>query len=125
VAANYSMQGFSLSVVDGIIELHSDGELGSGSEQAPARAFGTIAENIDSRLILNDVRSAVMTLSDIEWEERMRFIARALQGYRVAYVIRPDQARRAQGFVEAHARLGDTAECFKSKAKARAWLKGE
>lgn len=125
VAANYSMQGFSLSVADGIIELHSDGELGSGSEQAPARAFSTIAEQIDSRLILNDVRSAVLTLSEMEWAERMRFVARTFQGYRVAYVIRPDQAERAGGFVEAHARLGDTAACFRSKARARAWLKEE
>ena len=125
MGTNYSMQGFSLSVVDGIIELHTDGEQDSGSEQAPIRAFSTLAENITSRLILNDVRSAVMSLSDIEWEERMRFIARALQGYRVAYVIRPDQERTTRGFIEAHARLGDTAEYFKSKAKARAWLKGE
>ena len=125
MAANYSMQGFSLSVVDGIIELHSDGELGSGSEQAPARAFSTIADNIRSRLLLNDVRSAVMTLSEMEWQERMRFTARTFQGYKIAYVVRPDQADRAQGFVEAHARLGDTAACFKSKASARAWLKGE
>jgi len=125
VAANYSMEGFSLSVVDGIIELYSDGELGSGSEQAPARAFSTIADNIRSRLLLNDVRSAVMTLSEMEWQERMRFVARTFQGYKIAYVIRPDQADRAQGFVEAHARLGDTAACFKSKASARAWLKGE
>lgn len=124
MAANYSMQGFSLSVVDGIIELYSDGELGRGSEQAPARAFGTFADHIESRLILHDVRSAVLSLSEMEWEERMRFIARTCQGYRIAYVIRPDQAERAQGFVEAHARLGDTAACFKSKASARAWLKG-
>ena len=59
VTASYSMEGFSLTLNDGIIELYTDGERGRGSEHAPARAFATLTSRIDSRLILNDVRSAV------------------------------------------------------------------
>ena len=121
---NYSMNGFSLTLVDGVIELYADGEQGRGDEVAPARAFSALSPRIESRLILNDVRSAVFSLSDLEWEERMRFVARSFQGYRMAYVIRPDQTETAEKFVAAHARLGDEAACFRSKAKARAWLKG-
>ena len=125
VTANYSMEGFSLTLNDGIIELYTDGERGRGSEQAPARVFTTLTSRIDSRLILNDVRSAVFSLSSFEWEERMRFIARTQRGYQTAYVVRPDQAETVQKFVEAHERLGDAAAWFTSKAAARAWLKGQ
>jgi len=125
VTASYSMEGFSLTLNDGVIELHTDGDLGQGSEQAHARAFATLASRLHSRLILNDVRSAVFSLSSFEWEERMRFIARELKGYQTAYVVRPDQVKGVEKFVAAHERLGDTAAWFTSKAAARAWLKGQ
>lgn len=121
---NYSMQGFSLSLVDGVIELHADGEHDGDFARGQARAFKTIAGALDSRLILNDVRRGRYALSRREWEDRMRFVARTVQGYRIAYVIRPEQAQVIDGFIEAHARLGDEAAAFRSKAEARAWLRG-
>jgi hypothetical protein len=121
----YSMEGFTLRLVDGIIELHTDGEQGPGTEDAHARAFSAIADKLHSRLVMYDIRSASFVLSDIERAERTRFVARIATGYRIAYVVRPDQMEAAEEFVTAHRRLGDAAACFTSKSKARDWLKAD
>lgn len=122
--ANYSIDGFSLRLADGIIELRAEGDHGTGSSAArePANAFTAIAPHLASRNVLYDVRNARYDFSDLEWEELLRHTARILKGYRTAYVVRSDQVPTANRLLAAHARLGDEAACFRTTAEARDWL---
>jgi len=122
MSSNYSMEGFDLQFNDGVIELRAQGERKAGSEHAPASAFASIAKQLDSNLILYDVRDADYRLSPMEWEERARFVARVFKGYRVAYIIRAEQHEAANLACEAHARNGDEARVYTSRDTARDWL---
>ena len=118
----YSMQGFELRLVGGVIELRAQGERTVGDELAPARVFSSMARHLSSRLILYDIRDADYRLDARQWEERFRFVARLFKGYRIAYVTRADQAETARQSRRAHARNGDKADVFNSRDKAHAWL---
>lgn len=120
--SSFSMQGFDLHLRNGVIELRAQGERMAGDERAPAAAFTSIAAKLDSRLILYDVRDANYRLSELEWDERLRFVARLFSGYRTAYIIRADQKTAASRACKAHARNGDKAKAFSSKGTARDWL---
>lgn len=122
MTSSYSMEGLDLRLKDGVIELRTQGVRLAGAEQTPAHIFSRIAKQIDSTLILYDVRDATYELSELEIEERYRFVARIFKGYRIAYVIRREQSALAQKACDAHARLGDAASCFTSLNAARRWL---
>lgn len=124
MTANYSIDGFSLRLADGIIELRADGDhhSGAGAAREPEKAFASIAPHLASRSVLYDVRNARYEFSELEWEEVLRRAARILHGYRTAYVVRSDQVPTAQRMIAAHARLGDEAACFRTTAEARDWL---
>ena len=123
MTSSYSMEGMDLRLKDGVIELRTQGVRVAGAEKTPAHIFSRIANQIDSSLILYDLRDATYDLSELELEERYRFVARIFKGYRVAYVIHKDQTALAQKACEAHARLGDAASHFTSLGAARRWLK--
>ncbi len=118
------MQGFDLKLLKGVIELRAQGNRKAGTEHGPARAFASIAATIDSKLILYDVRDANYQLSELQMEERARFIARLFNGYRIAYVLRVEQLEFGRLICRAHHRNGDQAKTFSSKSAATGWLTG-
>ena len=119
---SYSMQGFDLTVGNNLIEMRAQGDRASGAEISPARIFASISAKVTTQLILYDIRDSDYQLTELEWEERGRFVARLFKGFQIAYVIRNDQREQARLICRAHARNGDEADYFTSKTKARNWL---
>jgi hypothetical protein len=125
VAQAYSMQGFDITVDDGILEMRTEGKRTSATGPDAGRTFENFLRSSSVRAVIFDVRGADYAMNDREWEERARTVARVCRDYLVAIIDREDQSRHSARVLELHESMGGRGRPFRSRAQARAWLRQE
>lgn len=119
----YSMEGFEIRIDGDILEMRTEGIRRSHMGRDPGRAFESFLAATPVRGVLFDVRGAHYDFGAAEWEERARTIARLCRHHVMALIGRDDQDAQIAQVIELHAGMGGENSVFRSRRKAREWLR--
>ena len=120
---SYSMEGFELRLEGPVLEMRTEGERTTGLVHDTSPAFGSFFDRHDIRGVIVDLRSAEYQFNARQWEEGAHAFARRCRALPLAVIDRQDQARRTQRLLELHTGMGGQSESFRSRKKARNWIR--
>lgn len=119
----YSMEGFEIRIDGDILEMRTEGVRTAPMGRDPGRAFESFLAAAPARAVLFDLRGAHYQFGPAEWEERARTIARLCRRHAVAAIGREDQDAQIARVLELHAGMGGEGRAFRSRQRARDWLR--
>ena len=120
---SYSMEGFELRLEGPVLEIRTEGERTNGAVHDTSPAFDSFFDRREVRGVIFDLRSADYLFNDRQWEEGAHAFARRCRALPLAIIDRQDQAHRTQRLLELHCGMGGRSETFRSRSKARNWIR--